>query len=372
MVTVMDLPMRHFVQRSALSLTVLLLAGTLLLPAQTEGPPATKHLEITGRQRVRIVYEFNARWPRGEGAAVFYLPVPADTGTQTIEQFSSSLRGHLETDDSDSLRQIRYGRLSHDRGDDRDLRWRVEIVGVFQRRQLVDGPPDASSPPVHAPAPGAFLASTESIDWKAGRFQDWLDRTGLRRGKDEAAVDYAGRVYSYLRENGEYSYPPETAWTASAGVRRLATDCGGFSLIFTAACRANRIPARLLVGQWFKTRGSGEGTELTGRQAHVIAEFFDPRIGWIPEDISSTFLHTRGFADLNFFGRDPGYFFAWHTDTDFHFAVPGKSDEHVQWIQNPAPWFDDDAESAAESASHAWVFEPLGAAATADATDPAP
>ncbi len=66
-----------------------------------------------------------------------------------------------------------------------------------------------------------------------------------------------------------------------------------------------------------------------------------------------------GFADTNYFGRDPGYFFAWHTDTDFHFAVPDKADEHVQWIQNPAPWFDSDAEDAAESSSHRWNFEPL-------------
>jgi transglutaminase-like putative cysteine protease len=350
--------MCSFLRRGAVLIVGLLLAGPGQLGAQTSAS-GTKHLEITGRQRLRITYTFHAVWPRGEGTAVFHLPVPTDTGGQTIESFRSSWQGHTESEGSNPPHEIRSGGLSHERGEDRNLRWRVEIVGVFERRQLVDGPPDADSPPILAPAPGDFLDSTESIDWKSDRFQDWLDRAGLRRKGGEAAVDYGARLYAYLRENGGYSYPPETAWTASAGSRALATDCGGFSLIFVAACRANRIPARLLVGQWFKTRGSGEGMELTGRQAHVIAEFFDPRIGWIPEDISSTFLHTRGFADLNFFGRDPGYFFAWHTDTDFHFAVPGKADEHVQWIQNPAPWFDDDAESAAESASHAWRIEGL-------------
>ncbi len=366
----MDLRSRLLLRRSALILVGLLMAGAEAISAQSTDRPATKHIEITGRARVRIVYEFNARWPRGEGSAYFHLPVPCDTGTQTIESFTSSLRGHLETDDFD--REVRSGHLSHDRGDDRDLNWRVEIVGVFKRRQLVDGPPDPAAPPIHPPPPGAFLASTESIDWKSDRFQDWLDHAGLRRRDGEAAVDFGARVYAYLRENGEYCYPPETSWTASAGCRALSTDCGGFSLIFTAACRANHIPARLLVGQWFKTEGSGEALEMTGRQAHVIAEFFDPQIGWIPEDISSSFLHTRGFADLNFFGRDPGFFFAWHTDTDFHFTVPGKSDEHVQWIQNPAPWFDDDAESAAESSSHEWSFEPLSTAATPAGAAPAP
>ncbi len=316
-------------------------------------------MEITGRHRVRIIYEFNARWPRGEGGAVFYIPVPSNTGNQTIEHFSTSQGGRTKTDGADPPHELRFGHLAHERGDDRDLNWRVEIVGVFTKRQLVSGPPDPAGPPVQAPAAGEFLASTESIDWKTDRFQDWLDRAGLRRHDSEAAVDFGERVFRYLEENGSYSYPPATSWTASAGCRRLETDCGGFSLIFVAACRANRIPARLLVGQWFKTRGSGDSLELTGRMAHVIAEFFDPQIGWIPEDISSTLLHVRGFEDTDFFGRDPGYFFAWHTDTDFHFAVPGKEDEHVQWIQNPAPWFDEDAESAAESASHEWRFEPL-------------
>jgi hypothetical protein len=91
----------------------------------------------------------------------------------------------------------------------------------------------------------------------------------------------------------------------------------------------------------------------------VIAEFFDPQIGWIPEDISSTFLRTPGFADLNFFGRDPGFFFAWHYDTDFHFNTPRKSDAHVQWIQNPNLWFSEDADDANDTVSHHWDVERL-------------
>ena len=169
------------------------------------------------------------------------------------------------------------------------------------------------------------------------------------------------RVYTYLNQHGRYEYPPVTKWIASACAQRLRTDCGGFSLVFTATCRANHIPARLLVGQCFKARQTSDGTvALTdGRMAHVIAEFFDPKIGWIPEDISSTFLHTPGFADLNFFGRDPGFFFAWHTDTDFHFNTPRKPDAHVQWIQNPNLWFSEDADEANDSLSHHWDVERL-------------
>ena len=209
----------------------------------------------------------------------------------------------------------------------------------------------APSPPSFTPT--SFSGTSESLDWNSDAFQHWLDAHALRRGKDERAVSYARRIYGYLTSHGEYTYPPEGGWTASGAARRLHTDCGGFSLVLVAACRANHIPARLLVGQWLKTRGTGQSLEVTGRQAHVIAEIFDPGIGWIPADVSSGLMHVAG--DEDYFGREPGYFFTWHYDTDFHFDVP-TGNGHVQWIQNPAPWF---AGDAADSGSHRWTITPL-------------
>jgi hypothetical protein len=321
---------------------------------------AQKHLEITGSERLRITYESSFVWPGGGGhLAVMDLPVPPETGAQHIESFSSSLKGQMETDDVGH--RILTATIHHGSGDDRRVHWVVEITGVFQTRQLVDGPPPASAQPIVAPAAGQFLASTESVNWKDGDFQDWLDAAGLRRREDESPVSFGQRVYTYFREHGRYEYPPVSAWTSAACCQRLRTDCGGFSLTFVAACRANKIPARLLVGQCFKARQQSNGAVVLtdGRQAHVIAEFFDPQIGWIPEDISSTFLHVPGYSDLNFFGRDPGYFFAWHTDPDFHFDTPRKSDAHIQWIQNPNLWFSEDADDANDTVSHHWDVEKL-------------
>jgi transglutaminase-like putative cysteine protease len=323
--------------------------------------PARKHLEITGSERLRITYDSSFVWPGGgDGySAVMDLPIPPDTGAQHIESFTSTLKGRIETDAEGH--RILTATLHPASEDERRVHWRVEITGVFQTRQLVDGPPAPSAKPIDPPAPGEFLASTESINWKDGDFQDWLDSSGLRRTGNESPVAYGARVYGYFRTHGRYTYPPVSAWNSAACCQRLRTDCGGFSLIFTAACRANKIPARLLVGQCFKARERSDGTvALTdGRQAHVIAEFFDPQIGWIPEDISSTFLGTPGYPDLNFFGRDPGYFFAWHVDTDFHFDTPRKPDAHVQWIQNPNLWFSEDADDANDSVSHHWDIEKL-------------
>ncbi len=281
-------------------------AASSALSAQTTAPQ--KHLEITGNERLRITYDSSFVWPEGSGySAVMDLPVPPETGGQQHREFylvaqgadGNGRRGPPPPDRHAAPRQQRPA----------PVHWEVAITGVFQTRQLVDGPPASTAKPIVGPGPGAFLASTESINWKDGDFQDWLDSSGLRRTATESPVAFGERVYDYFKSHGRYVYPPVSPWTSAACCQRLRTDCGGYSLVFTAACRANRIPARLLVGQWFKARRDSDGTvELRdGRQAHVIAEFFDPQIGWIPEDISSTFLHTPGYTDLNFFGRDPAF-----------------------------------------------------------------
>jgi transglutaminase-like putative cysteine protease len=345
---------------TALLAILIILGGWMSGALSAQEAAGQKHLEITGSERLRITYDSSFTWPEGSDAsAVMDLPVPPDTGAQHIESFSSSLKGRIETDPEGH--RLLLATIHHAAGDGRRCHWRVEITGVFQTRQLVDGPPASPAKPIVAPEPGAFLASTESINWRDDSFQDWLDTSGLRRAADESPADYGARVYAYFRAHGRYTYPPATAWTAAACSRRLRTDCGGFSLVFTAACRANRIPARLLVGQCFKAREHSDGTValMDGRQAHVISEFFDPRIGWIPEDISSTLLRTPGYANLDFFGRDPGFFFAWHVDTDFHFDTPRKSDAHVQWIQNPNLWFSENADEANDSVSHHWDVERL-------------
>jgi len=352
-------PMPRF-RCSFAMMTVVVVSGWASFIGQAQETGPQKHLEITGSQRFRITYASPFTWPAGDGySAVMDLPIPPDTGGQHIESFNSTLKGQVETDDEGH--RILTATIHHNSREERRVYWRVEITGVFQTRQLVDGPPVVTPKKIFPPKPGEFLASTESINWKDAGFQDWLDSSGLRRKINELAVDFGQRVYHYLEEHGEYEYPPSSAWNSAACCRRLRTDCGGFSLVFTAACRANNIPARLLVGQCFKARRQSDGTVVLtdGRQAHVIAEFFDPQIGWIPEDISSTFLATPGYADLNFFGRDPGYFFAWHVDTDFHFDTPRKADAHVQWIQNPNLWFSEDADDANDTVSHHWDVERL-------------
>ena len=54
-------------------------------------------------------------------------------------------------------------------------------------------------------------------------------------------------------------------------------DCGSYTALFVALCRAGGVPARPVAGCW----AQGEN------QWHCWAEFFIPDVGWIPVDPSA-------------------------------------------------------------------------------------
>ena len=153
-----------------LGLGFLLTAGTYL---RAQEPAAAQHLEITGSHTLRLTYESSFTWPAGSGySAVFRLPLPPDTGMQRIDHFTCSLKGSVLTDEAHPPHRLLDGTLHCGLGTERHVRWVIQVTGQFQTRQLVDGPPDPHLviPP---PAPGDFLASTDSIDWKSPSFQSW-------------------------------------------------------------------------------------------------------------------------------------------------------------------------------------------------------
>ncbi len=142
--------------RCACGILVIILNGwmSVALGAQVVAPQ--KHLEITGSERLRITYDSSFVWPGGGGySAVMDLPIPPDTGGQHIENFTSSLKGQVETDAEGH--RLLTATIHHGSGDERRVNWHVVITGTFQTRQLVDGPP-TSVKPIVPPKPENFSA----------------------------------------------------------------------------------------------------------------------------------------------------------------------------------------------------------------------
>lgn len=109
----------------------------------------------------------------------------------------------------------------------------------------------------------------------------------LKRG-NEGPYLFARAAYDYVIDHTEYASPSPS----HGAVQCLSlgkADCGSYTALFVALCRAGGVPARPIAGCW----AQGEN------QWHCWAEFLIPDVGWIPVDPSAG---DRG-------GKERGYYF---------------------------------------------------------------
>ncbi|NUP88958.1 MAG: transglutaminase domain-containing protein [Candidatus Sumerlaeia bacterium] len=86
----------------------------------------------------------------------------------------------------------------------------------------------------------------------------------------------AERLFRWVCDHLTYIYPPGQRG-ALPTLARGNGDCGEYSFLFIALCRAAGIPARLVAGFSFTPESTGY---------HVWAEFHVPPYGWLPADAS--------------------------------------------------------------------------------------
>ncbi|MCX7918970.1 MAG: transglutaminase domain-containing protein [bacterium] len=133
----------------------------------------------------------------------------------------------------------------------------------------------------------------------------------------------AKAIYTWCINNIAYVYPPNRGIRFS--LPRKTGDCGEYSLIFTALCRAVGIPARVVNGHWCCA---------AKKNYHVWNEFYLPNYGWIPADA------TDGRTNIDAPGKlagngDPYYFFG-NLDSGRFISSKGTS---IQLEPSP-PWHD--------------------------------
>jgi hypothetical protein len=162
----------------------------------------------------------------------------------------------------------------------------------------------------------AALAATARLDHQAPKFQTWLKSRGLRAKMGEDDLALARRIFLSIKKTFTYQYPVQCDIKASALAPFGKCDCGGMSAVFVAACRANRIPARMLVGRWATSAAKVKPGATYEGQWHVKAEFYALGIGWVPVDLSSAINFDKTPEGLKYFGNDPGDFITLHLDFD--------------------------------------------------------
>lgn len=237
----------------------------------------------------------------GVAAVELWLACPPECNVQDRVRVARQSREPLEVVEVRANRVARY----------RIPPWQsLSVVWTFRRLQpsLAAG---ASQPaPVLSPGDRSrYLEPSPQVPLHP-RIADQAQE--LAAGAEDAVA--AGRRFFHsLAADYRYGYPVPRRGALDMLLTRRG-DCGQFASLFAAFCRAQEIPARLVVG-----------TLLTPwiDSAHVWAEFWAEGVGWIPVDPSLgnafTEAKRRGVAAPEAegaFGRLPSPRFAFSIGFD--------------------------------------------------------
>jgi|GEM_PF-23353 len=131
----------------------------------------------------------------------------------------------------------------------------------------------------------------------------------------------AKAIYGWCVDHIDYVYPP------NRGLRfclsRRTGDCGSYSLIFVALCRAVGIPARVVNGHWCCRAKNNY---------HVWNEFYLPPYGWIPADATDGRITRDEPGKLA--GEGDAYYYFGNLDSGRFVSSKGTS---IQLYPSP-PW----------------------------------
>ena len=214
---------------------------------------------------------------------------------------------------------------------------KVTYEATLRSRSLKELAADAPVPKVEfltAAEKKAYLADRGDLDFKEQNFQSWLTNNKLRREPGESEVDFGRRVFLKIKELGTYDYKPNALRHASTVCDSCKTDCGGLSVLFASAMRANGIPARTLFGRWAESAKKDEklaGVEYL--QWHVKAEFYAENVGWVPVDLALAVLYDKAGDGLKNFGHDSGKFLTMHVDPNFEIDAGRFGTKKIQYMQ---------------------------------------
>lgn len=121
------------------------------------------------------------------------------------------------------------------------------------------------------------------------RSEPWIEITPEIRaaardaiGQDENPWRAAKRIFDFVVREMSYEFPDVSQRGAAKSFARRKGDCGEYSAVFAALCRAVGIPARIVTCNWFTGYG------------HQWSEFLCPPYGWIPVDASVSWAMRSG------------------------------------------------------------------------------
>jgi transglutaminase-like putative cysteine protease len=144
---------------------------------------------------------------------------------------------------------------------------------------------------------------------------------------DVPIADAASTIYDWVLRHCTYTKNAamgraQVLWGAMDMLNNGRGECGEYTALFVAVCRAAGIPARAQVG--FFVKGPNN--------VHVWAEFYVPGFGWVPVDPSMGDMNPR----RNYFAQIPGLNRRVSVTHGFDHIV---GDTRIHSLQSYSYWF---------------------------------
>lgn len=235
-------------------------------------------------------------------------------------------------------REVLLLRVKSPEGRLKILPLRTELRLDLYKSKLLPGPPKTAVPELSAGARRNNLASTFSLDYDNKSFQHFLKTNKLLRRANENELNFAWRVFQYLRTKYSYHWDRSLDRRVSITCKRKNSDCAGLSYLFCAILRASKIPARPLIGRFAQTSPAVEDYSDTFA-CHVRSEFFVSAVGWVPVDVSDAVSNPE-LDSKTYFGTDPGDFIVMHENPDLVLESFFSGTKKVRSMPDYRYWLD--------------------------------
>lgn len=314
------------------------LLAILLLPSITSAQPAKVRKFATGTpaepahlletvvaNRVEAVLTVEYKYPKAtiEEWVVITPRLPVLPGQRNVSSMMSP-EGREVKELSPLARPLLLARVPV-KGDVSKTEFKAQVTYQAEliSRKLVPLQAGVNPPPVKdltEAERGQALVATEHYNFEDPSFQKWLDKNELRPRDKERDIEFARRVFDVIRKSCSYAANNKLDRHAVNVCQTGKSDCGGLAILFVSACRANGVPARMLVGR-FATPGDKSKPKKVDKLdldayggQHATAEFFAQGVGWVPADPSASIVFGKPGHD--YFGFDYGNFLTLHIDED--------------------------------------------------------
>ena len=266
-------------------------------------------------RRVHAVLDYAVEEPAGGVQEFILYAAKAPTLDRQREvETALSPAGKVTNDLTPLKRSVLQTRVKgQPKGTQAQLTIDATLYATTMRPRMPSDPPFKNE--LDADAIKTYTRATETLDFKAKTFQEWLDKHELRRGGSESAFDFAKRAYAVLKPILKYQRDALADVRVSAVCKSAKSDCAGMAFLYVATLRANHVPARALPGRMAESEKQLKPGEPIDAQRHVRSEFFAKGIGWVPVDVAFAAGDPgRGF--YAWFGNDPGDLIVMHIDPD--------------------------------------------------------